>query len=1421
MDTVTKSFLHAVDVQHGAVSSPFKPLELLSMLAALIWLRLNSSKGADSSGFSAGEQFAAYQSEPLVEQADSMALSGDMTVVSPVDISRTQAPGLEQALHRLSTLPEPYRDVIESFVDSLPLDAESEHAEALVVLDTIIEHYQQRYPRDIQTTPRLLADLMAALVEPKPGETIYDPCCGLGGLLLAGAQIAKQGDECMLHGVDIDPNACLLAAVRLTLSGAKLLSLRNQDALSRSTTNAQIDIAADIVLTTPPWGEYEQTTSDDFSISTISEALFSQHLVASLKPGGRGVIAVPDDFLSRKSYREIRAHLAEECTIQGVISLPIGVYLPWSNRKSSLLVVTKKNIGQAVPADISLRMMILPEHQWRRANVHTTRAETTRFISDTVQRFKKGKADRHLWERTVANVKKFSMNLEAVRNPGETLSELLHKIHRASLDVDIVPLRNIADVILGSAIDEAQIISTKTQTDHQHIGVLRITDIVIKEDGHSANNPELFLNESSFESIDHSSIIQEGDILLAISKNECQYVAISHFFDNGRKPKVIPDDNFIIIRPFVNDDDEYFAVNLNFCKTKEYREYINFCLENDIKKQMLCNEIFNFQFPSLNLDFIFDISRNNKSSFSKLFSIKNYLEFLLQSERQPVYLWLEKAEEVQNVLNYRNLDQDPIFLIDKAAEGFIRIQDEDSNIYDGFSFWKNHMHGIMQRLNNISAVPRGPVRYLLLDNAKERLSYLIYEMFAQFDFNSHPRLEMLSDLAAYLMEDLLTIIESEQKEMLDCYSCTFSVLPGYNYFAKNASIVLQIENDSILPFRNFHMKTKPDIGFCNIDYFYEKQDVKCSLSLESRKELRKLKKLFISVSWEGTKIDNNAMNGTTEIIVNESDNFGYSPIDIIFMYKSGYIVKSIEQVKDGTSYVNYHFRRALLGLDNDFSGKTKNEITEIMFKKTGRRNIHHISNLIRELRKSGLPIEVVCGQNNPFEVIYHDSALLHDIIKLQNNSDDNTSDEHPDKNAERVFVNPEPEVELGISPYIVGNPVVVEDMFFGRQDVIQSIQRQLSTEHKANVILLEGNRRTGKTSILKQLEKEDVLPEWVVVNCSFQAGEGTSGGLPTNEVFRLMAREIGLKVFRSGVQPWLPDQPAPDLTKRLEPQFIKALRSAFTTDYPAETFEMYLQAVIEAIKPRRLLLMLDEFDKLQEGIDAGVTSPSVPENIRYLLHTYDFTAILTGSRRIKRLREEFWSALFGLGHRIGISALELDDARELVTRPVEERLHYVDAARDRVVELCAGHPFLIQSLCTRIFDFSAKKYQRNITLDIVENAAREMISDNEHFRTLWGYAGSETRRFLLCLCARLQDDPDPLSVSFLLEKIGQEDIRMEHDTLSSDIDFLIELELLVRDATRRTAVYSIGIPLMTMWITTHIDHAEQRNRTIKEIRETS
>ena len=391
--------------------------------------------------------------------------------------------------------------------------------------------------------------------------------------------------------------------------------------------------------------------------------------------------------------------------------------------------------------------------------------------------------------------------------------------------------------------------------------------------------------------------------------------------------------------------------------------------------------------------------------------------------------------------------------------------------------------------------------------------------------------------------------------------------------------------------------------------------------------------------------------------------------------------------------------------------------------------------------------------------------------------------------------------DLGGSPYIVGSPVDRDEMFFGRAGTMERIRRQLGGD-RANVILLEGNRRTGKTSILKRLAEVDIPPGWIPVYCSFQAVDSVA----TADVFRTLARRTGETLADAGIETWLPDQPRPDSSQPFKIAFLKAL-SAFFAGHPFETLEVYLAAAIEAAKPRRILLMIDEFDKLQEGIDGGITSPQVPENIRHLLqHQPGLGAIITGSRRLKRLREEYWSALFGFGYRIGVSALPKEDAGRLVTEPVAGRIRYLPQARDRLVELCACHPFLIQSICNRVFEQAATGGAHTITVDIVEQAAEEMVRDNEHFQTLWGYAGSERRRLVLMLCDRLAAGADAVNVHLLRMKFLEHGVRIRHDTdLADDVAELRELEFVDFDESYRNGTYRLSTPLMAIWLRKNVD----------------
>ena len=404
--------------------------------------------------------------------------------------------------------------------------------------------------------------------------------------------------------------------------------------------------------------------------------------------------------------------------------------------------------------------------------------------------------------------------------------------------------------------------------------------------------------------------------------------------------------------------------------------------------------------------------------------------------------------------------------------------------------------------------------------------------------------------------------------------------------------------------------------------------------------------------------------------------------------------------------------------------------------------------------------------------------------------------------------------DLGRSPYIVGNPVDRPSLLFGCADIMDRIKRHLGGGDHANVVLLEGNWRTGKTSILRQLAKTGALPGWIPVYCSFHELDGMAAA----DVFKLLALRIGGALWDAGIETWIPGPERAESTKPFKIIFGSALRRAFAGGRPFETLDLYLEAAIGAAKPRRVLLMIDEFDKLREGIDSGLTGTQVLENLRHLLqHQAGLGAIITGSRHLKKLREEYWSALFGLGYRISVNALPEDHARLLVTEPVAGRLRYLPQARDRLVSLCAGHPFLIQSLCSRVFDEAADGGERTITLDVLDRAVTEMLRDNEHFPTLWDYAGTERRRLILALCHRLADDSDAVNLPLLLRQLEECGVRVRRDQeAADDIAELRELELVELDTSYRDGAYRLSIPLMARWMEMNVDFDELVARTRME-----
>ncbi len=214
-------------------------------------------------------------------------------------------------------------------------------------------------------TPRHIIDFIVDIVDPKKNETILDPACGTAGFLISSykhilrANTDDAGHASLtpdergrlaknLRGYDISPDMVRLSLVNLYLHGFTDPHIDEYDTL---TSEDRWNETADVILANPPFMSPKGGIKPHrrFSVqSKRSEVLFVDYIAEHLSPTGRAGIIVPEGiiFQSQGSYVQLRKMLVENHLV-AVISLPAGVFNPYSGVKTSVLILDRSLARQS------------------------------------------------------------------------------------------------------------------------------------------------------------------------------------------------------------------------------------------------------------------------------------------------------------------------------------------------------------------------------------------------------------------------------------------------------------------------------------------------------------------------------------------------------------------------------------------------------------------------------------------------------------------------------------------------------------------------------------------------------------------------------------------------------------------------------------------------------------------------------------------------------------------------------------------------------------------------------------------------------------------------------------------------------------------------------------------------------------------
>lgn len=199
-------------------------------------------------------------------------------------------------------------------------------------------------------TPRHIVNFLVKLANPKYGEKIYDPFCGTGGILISAfnhikdnlqeqgyltEEVLKSLKENTVFGGEISSNA-RIAKMNMILTGDGHSNINQQDTLLNP-----IDEKFDIVITNIPFN-LEGTAQSLYSLlSTNGNSQSIQHIINSLnkKSTSRAYVIVPESILNNDELKNLRKYLIDNHLLKQIISLPSGVFLPYTEAKASILVL--------------------------------------------------------------------------------------------------------------------------------------------------------------------------------------------------------------------------------------------------------------------------------------------------------------------------------------------------------------------------------------------------------------------------------------------------------------------------------------------------------------------------------------------------------------------------------------------------------------------------------------------------------------------------------------------------------------------------------------------------------------------------------------------------------------------------------------------------------------------------------------------------------------------------------------------------------------------------------------------------------------------------------------------------------------------------------------------------------------------------
>jgi len=373
----------------------------------------------------------------------------------------------------------------------------------------------------------------------------------------------------------------------------------------------------------------------------------------------------------------------------------------------------------------------------------------------------------------------------------------------------------------------------------------------------------------------------------------------------------------------------------------------------------------------------------------------------------------------------------------------------------------------------------------------------------------------------------------------------------------------------------------------------------------------------------------------------------------------------------------------------------------------------------------------------------------------------------PDKPFQRIFP----------IPYVTGTPLKTDDVFVGREDVFAFIRENLLGAHQNNVIVLHGQRRTGKTSVLYRLG--EVMADTHIAVLVDMQGKPARGEA---DFLFSVADDITFALEDRGLEV---DPPCRD-------DFAEAPEFFFGS--------RFLRGLHPLLGDKNLLLLFDEFEELQRRVEDGRLQPEIFQFLRNLMQHEDrLDFVFSGTHKLEELGAEYWSILFNIASYKPITFLSAADMRRLIEEPVAaSNLEYDPLAAERIIKVTAGHPYFAQLVLHEMVVYHNETQRNYLTVMDVDRCLERIVGRGEaHFKFIWAESPPEARTVLQAM-AELMVSQEAVNVKDLRDFLATHG----YDSADNWQHALADLEgrdILTRQSAK-SPLYRFKVDLIRLWI---------------------